>query len=185
MGKKYSGKDTLGKFFIERYKYKHITFAQPLKEMIQNVFSITKEQLNEPILKEEKDEYWQVSPRQMMQFIGTELFRDQMKNLIPNIEEDVWIKILERKIMKDVEENKGKDNENKYVITDVRFKNEINFIRKNNGIIIKMYRNVDNKIDEHKSENEVEEMDYDYLVENNGTIEELYDNVKDKNIVKE
>ena len=156
-GNKRHGKDTIGNYLIEKYGFEKISFAQPIKDIIKMLFNFSDEQLNGD-LKEVIDENWNFSPRFIMQFIGSS-FRN-------NIQDDIWIKILENKIK----------NDKKYVITDLRYVNENEFINRNNGIKIRVKRNILSN-DTHESEQYVNMLDVDYEIDNNGTLEELYEKV--------
>jgi hypothetical protein len=60
----------------------------------------------------------------------------------------------------------------KWLITDVRFPNEYNAIKDRGGIIIRMERDFEHKSD-HFSETALGEYQFDCVIENNGSIEEL------------
>lgn len=169
-GKKQHGKDTLGKYLVERYGYTRISFADPLKEMIRPAFGFTEEQLYGS-KKEDVDPFWKVSPRQVLQFVGTELFRDRMNELIPGIESNFWIVLAKKKII----EEWGKNPDAKFVITDLRFLGEMEFIREMKGYTICVHRPLgDEPIDLHSSETELDELKFDAVLSNNGSIDELY-----------
>ena len=72
LGKKHSGKDTAGKYMIEKHGFKRYAFGDPVKEICKILFNLTREQLTIPELKETIDKRWGLSPRQMFQRIGTE-----------------------------------------------------------------------------------------------------------------
>jgi dephospho-CoA kinase len=173
-GKKFSGKDTLGKLFIN-YGYRKIAFADALKDTVKNIFDFTEEQVN-GTQKEIVDEYWKKTPRQIMQFIGTDMFRNHMSELIPEIDKNIWCYVVKRKI-----ENAQQKNKNSlFVITDVRFPNEAEIIKNMGGVIIKITRdNIENS-DVHESENSINLINYNYVFENNGSIEDLYKKVYEK-----
>lgn len=165
VGRKYSGKDTLGDYIVSSYNYNKIAFADPLKQACKEIFGFNDAQLYGD-QKESIDEYWNITPREVYQFVGTELFRNQMDNLIKSVGSDMWVKVLEKKIL---------DNKTtKFVITDVRFKNEAEMIKKNGGFLIKLKRNTQ-KQDSHISETELDEIKCDYEIINNGSLEDLYD----------
>jgi hypothetical protein len=165
-GKKFSGKDTLGHFFVQKYGYEQIAYADPLKE-IGKIFGFTDEQLYGS-KKEELDEFWQVTPRKFLQFVGTDMFRDHSDKISPNMGINTWTNIVKKRIQ---------ENPNKYfVITDVRFPNEAELIKELGGTIIKLKRNNDSN-DEHASESLIESLPADFEFENNGTKEQLYSNV--------
>ncbi len=170
-GKKYNGKDTLGNILIEKYEYKRLAYADNLKEACRHIFGFTDEQLYGN-LKEIPDKFWGISPRILLQYIGTNLMRDQLGKEFQNIGEDIWIKSVEKQI---------KDNNNeKIVITDVRFLNEVESIKKLGGIIIKIERpSINNSInDTHTSESYIDEIPYDYKIINDKDINHLENEIK-------
>jgi hypothetical protein len=115
----------------------------------------------------EKDEY----TRKQLQQLGTELGRD-------NYGDDIWLNVLYNWMR--VYNERGIE---RFIITDVRFENEVNFIKSLNGKVIKIEapdRNLDrlmkesngdqNKLLElanHRSETYIKEFkEYDYLIDN-------------------
>lgn len=174
-GKKFNGKDTIGAYLINKYGYEKLSFAEPLKTLCKNMFEFNDEQVNGN-QKEIVDEFWKITPRQLMQFIGTDLFRKQMVNIIPSInEENIWIKCLELKIKKKIQQNSNI----KIVITDVRFQNEINFIKSlNNSEIWKVEKKSQEYNDEHESEKNIDLLqNIDITIMNNDSINDLYYNI--------
>jgi hypothetical protein len=173
-GRKFSGKDTSGEFLVKNFGYERIAFADALKEGIKLIFGFSNDQVygNK---KEEKDDFWGISPREVLQFFGTEVFRTGIKPILPNIGEDFWISVVKRKI-----ENRLKENpDSKFVITDVRFSNEVNAIKQMGGIIIRVERNniENNSFSNHPSEMQIDNLVVDYNIKNNSTKELLYINV--------
>ena len=67
------------------------------------------------------------------------------------------------------------------VVTDVRFKHEINSIKSKNGIIIKLINsNLNEAKDNHISEKEIDTInskDIDYTIDNNASIDILYQKI--------
>jgi hypothetical protein len=163
-GNKGVGKDTVADYLVENYDFQKFSFADPIKEVCRELFGFNEEQLygND---KEEKDEEWGIKPREAFQFIGTDLFRKQMKNLIPGIEENFWIKVLEKKIEK---------CEKSVVIADVRFENEAEMIRNQGGYIIKIKNHKQKKIDEHESEKNIDMINSDFECSNHSIKENLF-----------
>lgn len=128
-----SGKGTAGDILKEIGFVKQ-SFAGPVKDTASVMFGWPRHLLEGDTeesrkFREEYDPFWskkfgyQFTPRMALQTIGTEVGRDLFD---PNI----WISRLE----KNIDENKN------YVITDVRFKNEMNWIKNNNGILIEIQR---------------------------------------------
>ena len=96
LGLKGSGKDTIGNYLIENYNFEKIAYAGALKDAICCVFGWDRNMMEGATdesrkWREEIDEYWGFSPREMMQRIGTDLFRKQIKD-------DIWIKSLKLKL---------------------------------------------------------------------------------------
>jgi dephospho-CoA kinase len=176
-GKKGSGKDTIGNYLVDNHGFKRLAFADTLKDVCKLVFGLDHDQLYRPELKEVKDSYWEHSPREILQTVGTDLFRDTLSEKLENMDQNIWIRSLEKKIMKNIDEGNTK-----FVITDVRFKNEYEFIKKYNGIVWSITRNIDNNNnDNHKSENELKEyeLEYDNIFVNNKKLVDLYLDVED------
>lgn len=167
-GKKFSGKDTVGNYLVEKYDYKQYAYATALKLAVKDIFEFTDEQLNTE-LKEVVDTRWNITPRRVLQYVGTDLFRNQSNVLFPDIGCDFWIKVLERKILKQLNENP----DTKIVITDIRYKNEAELVKKLGGNIIKLNRDT-NMTDNHTSETSIDEINIDYEINNNGTKIQLF-----------
>lgn len=164
-GKKQSGKDTIANYLVNKYNFEKISFADPLKSACRELFLFDDDQLYGD-KKEEIDEFFNVTPRKTMQFIGTEVFRNYINNLLPDIKDNFWVCLMEKQIM---------NNKNLIVIPDVRFQNELDLIKKYNGVIIKVDK-ISNIIDDHISEsNNVENVDH--VIDNNNTKEKLYENI--------
>ena len=75
LGKKSSGKDTVANFLIKNDDYIKYVFADPLKKGIQAFFNLSDDQLYDEKLKEIIDPRWGVSPRKLLQTIGTDIFQ--------------------------------------------------------------------------------------------------------------
>lgn len=163
LGYKFSGKDTVADYLVKKYNYTKVSFAQPLKDICKILFNFTDEQLygNK---KEDLDNKWGISPRQAFQFIGTEVFRDKIHELLPNIKDNFWLTLCL---------DNYKNNKNKTVIADVRFQNEIDTIRSNSGIIIKIIRPSLISNDDHASEN-IGNLIGDIEIINDSSLEDLY-----------
>jgi len=163
LGKKYHGKDTVANYIKESREIVHLSYAEPLKEACRILFSFNDDQLYGD-KKEVEDEFWNITPRQVYKFIGTDLCRKQMKQIIPHVNEDFWVECMRRRL-----ETINKD----IVISDVRFPNEAKLIKEKGGIIIKVSRPLIEDNDEHESESLVDYIEYDYAINNSGTLIEL------------
>lgn len=170
LGKSGSGKDTISDYICQHYGYTKIAFAKPIKDICRIMFGFNEEQLygNE---KESIDPYWGVSPRCMFQYIGTDVMRIDVQSMIPNIGTNFWVKCTQKQILELLKDNK------KVIISDVRFQNEIDLITSMGGIVIKLTRdftNLDTQMSGHISEQNIDNLIGNYLIENNDTLIELY-----------
>lgn len=125
------GKDTMADYLVENYNYKKIAFADLLKEVCKLLFSFSNDQLYGDS-KEDIDEFWGISPREILQFFGTKIFREKINEIMPSIQNDFWIKALSKKLKILL------DNGERIIITDLRFKNEEIFLKQNGAYIIKI-----------------------------------------------
>ena len=113
-----------------------------------------------------------LTPRLLLQKIGTDLFRNQLH---PN----TWVNASFANYLN-----------NAWIFTDVRFPNELEAIKKRKGITIRVNRGLVERTGkmiqgpEHISETALDDAKFDYVIENNGTIEELIEQVK-KILIKE
>jgi len=172
-GRKRHGKDTLGDYLVQHYGYTKIGFADALKEACRCIFGFNDDQLYGD-LKEVNDEFWGASPRKVLQYIGTDLFRFKIAEILPQVNDEIWIKVVENKILQNPDK--------KYVITDVRFENELAFIKRLNGLSIKVQRSTLKATDDHISESFIDQLLTDCVIKNNGTLEQLYEKLN--NILK-
>ena len=129
-----------------------------------------------------------LTPRLLLQLLGTKCGR----NIIhPNI----WVDSLMREY-KASETHKVPryyDEVNKkglagyegiweypnWIITDMRFLNEMEAVKKRGGITIRVNRNLEESKDQHESETELDNAEFDYVITNDGTIEELIEKVRE------
>jgi len=170
-GRKGNGKDTLGEYFVKKHGYKRIAFADALKDACKCIFGFSDEQLYGE-LKEVDDEFWKTSPRIILQYVGTNLFREQLFQIMPWLEKDIWVNVVKKKILDEWKI----DPSICFVITDVRFINELEFVKSFDGISIRVTRpSVNNIIDPHPSELQIETLPVDYDILNNQTKEDLFE----------
>jgi hypothetical protein len=164
-GQAFSGKDTAALAFQEYEEIDYFTFAKPLKDAVQLLFNMTHEQLYDSILKEELDDRWGKSPRQILQWLGTDILRE-------NIDKNFFTKHMEQRI--------AKSKADCIVITDVRFENEAKVIKALGGKIVKITRpNVNTtKHNTHITEQGLPDHLIDIEIINNGTVEELHTKMK-------
>ena len=100
--------------------------------------------------------------REFLQRLGTEAMRE-------GLHENVWLNA----IYSDFDFEKSK-----WCITDMRFKNELESVKKNCGITVRINR-PNSIIIDHPSETELDNEQFDYVIENNGTLEDFEQKIDD------
>lgn len=132
-----SGKGTVATQLVQEYNFRQDSFAASLKDACSMVFDWPRHMLEGDTKisrewREQVDPWWaeklgrpEFSPRLALQLIGTEALRNSFNP-------DIWFLTVENRIRK---------NPNQHVvISDVRFPNEIDFIRKQGGKLVKINR---------------------------------------------
>lgn len=160
-GLKRSGKDVIAHYIHMKYGYKHVKVASTLKNAVKVLFSFQDEDL-EGDAKDTIHPKWKVSPRKLMDFVGTRVFQHELQEIIPDVGRTFWIQDL-----LDTEKN------NDIVISDIRFLHEQALIRNQPCVLIRVTRE-DTSEDDLESEKESKLLDVDYTIPNNGSIKELY-----------
>ena len=192
-----SGKDTVANMFVERGCV-HDSFAAPLKDLCSSIFGWERSMLEGDTtqsrdFRETPDMFWtkklgvpNFTPRLALQLLGTEVLRN-------HFDQDIWLNSLEYRIRKQVE------NTPCTVVSDARFRNELDLIKRMDGVLIWVQRGelpewfktasnahdnvINRKImttkykDVHESEWNWAGYPVDYIITNNGTFEELQDQV--------
>lgn len=194
-----SGKDTIADYLCTFHGFKRMSFASSLKDAVANVFGWNREYLEgstkaSRAWREQKDEWWsnrlgmEITPRWVLQYWGTEVCRNGFHT-------DIWVASVE---------NKLRQTDDNIVITDCRFVNEIKAIKEIGGITMRVSRGQPPewydaavsynkgehgnmswslskaKLDRnrvHASEYSSVGLDYDYYIDNNGTIDDLHKQV--------
>jgi hypothetical protein len=136
VGLKGSGKDTVGRYLSQRYRFTDISFADSLKDCLSSIFHWDRFLLEGRTKRsrewrEKVDPWWSAelgipdfTPRMAMTEFGTDIMRKHFHN-------DIWVMGTKRKI-----QNTPSD----IVVTDCRFPNELQMIRDMHGIIIRVNR---------------------------------------------
>jgi len=144
-----AGKTTAAGILLEQYGYHLKSFATPLKQAAKLIYALSYEQLYNPDEKDRIDERYGLSPRAILQQLGTEVCRA--------IDPLTWVLAMERRI----------DNECAYVIDDVRFPNEVTAIKRWGGVVWEIVRRGSVEDSGHISESHL--LDVDRIVYNNST----------------
>jgi len=114
-GQKGSGKSEVARILVQNHGFTELAFADPLKEALVSVFGFSAEQLYGN-LKETVDPYWNVTPREVLQVVGTELFRDALPRFIPSLDH-VWLRAMHKRLKELAGQN--------IVVSDIRFPDEL------------------------------------------------------------
>lgn len=120
-----SGKDTAAEYLVRVDNYERRQFATPLKQAAAILLGYTVDEMSgfggfdrEALLPE-----WGFSTRWFLQRFGTECIRDQ-------IDQDFWLKRMRFSLAPG----------GRYVITDLRFQNEVDLVHELGGQIIEVVR---------------------------------------------
>lgn len=188
--KKRCGKDTAGAYLVHKHGYARRSFAEPVKDLARMILLAKKYNVNQEAVELVIHSLalgWDIphpsvaaanlmiglqqdpsiltdlegdKPRRLYQYIGTDWGRAHSSN--------IWVNAMRKQVSR-----AGCD----YVITDVRFPNELHLIHQLGGIAICIERDTGME-DGHASENSVSADDFDIVIENNGTLAELYANLE-------
>lgn len=197
-----SGKDTAADYLINYHGFRRDSFANSLKDAVSHVFGwdriLLEGRTNEGReWREQVDTWWaerlnipHLTPRWVLQQWGTEVCRQ-------GFHDDIWIASLENRLLK------TKDD---IVISDVRFPNEIKAIKRAGGKVVRIVRGTDpewysdaalaNAGEQvvgsaiararmrarqiHASEWAWIENGIDFSIDNNGTIDSLFEQIKNR-----
>ena len=204
-----SGKDTIADYLVNFHQFRRDSFAGTLKDAVAHVFGWDREMLEGRTKeareqREQVDTWWaerldmpNLTPRWALQYWGTEVCSQCFHN-------NIWIASLENKMR-----NKTGNN----VITDCRFPNEIDVIRKQGGKVVWVRRGplpewydtahfqnttleedqwmledrnllMEQKYPEvHASEYSWVGSKFDYVVSNDGTVQDLYETIEKQLVV--
>ena len=196
-----SGKDTVADYLTNFHGFRRESFANSLKDAVAYVFGWDRTMLEGRTKqarewREQVDPWWaerlnmpNLTPRWILQYWGTEVCRKAFHD-------DMWIASLE---------NKLRNSTDDIVISDCRFPNEIKSIKDAGGIVIRVKRGNDPEwyndaadmnagpkctnwslatgrmanLNIHASETAWVGTKFDAVLDNNGSIDELYALVKD------
>lgn len=207
-GKIGSGKDTVAEIIKQQsplYKWEVKKFAGKLKEVATLLTGIPMEKWEDQEFKKTNlSSEWNrpiyfggefisdepMTVRDLLQLLGTEAMRNGLHT-------NTWVNALfsdylaQTVTVGDSEFNLSEqDKEPNWIITDTRFPNEVEAVKKRKGILIKVVRDSGNKVGTtHSSETALDKFnEWDYVIDNTGTIVELrqkvFDILSKENIIK-
>ncbi len=191
-----SGKDTCADIFVQEFNFVKIAFADPVKRICREVFDFSDNQLwgpsqtrSEPDTRYLRNNGEYLTPRHALQTIGTSGGRDCY--------EDIWAEHAIKTANKLLDANRTKSRAlynpkwgitydtlavcpyEGAIISDVRFRNEIDALRNSNALVFRVVRpgaGLNGEAAKHVSESEMKELPdslFDEVIVNDGTIEDL------------
>lgn len=147
-GAKTVGKTTIAQALQKLYKSSEVkSFASPMKAMLLSL-GVDKKYIEKD--KEEPIPHIGMSARQLLCSLGTEWGRNTLGN-------DVWIKFLELTLDKSKSEY--------VIIDDCRFGNEAQWVRKQDGIVVRLEREGIEYKHNHITEYPIEDDCVDYVID--------------------
>lgn len=165
-GRARAGKDTVADILCRHHGYVRLAFATPLKDMLIAGGLCRREDLDGPN-KEEPLPHLGVSPRHLMQTLGTEWGRKMIRP-------DLWILRVDQILQQYWKFTK------QIVVTDVRFPDEAEYLCRLGGEIWHVVRPLPSNVTAlHVSEHGIPVVvNQDSVVDNDGGLEQLADTVK-------
>jgi hypothetical protein len=192
-----SGKNAVADYLIKNHGFVHGSFAGTLKDATAAIFGWDRQMLEGHTdesrkWRQEVDQWWakrlnmpNLTPRWVLQFIGTDVFRN-------NFHDDIWVASLENTLR-----NLGNKD---VVISDARFINELQILKDAGATTVcvqrgelpdwfatakrAQYNNEAAKtmqsLDIHRSEWDWVGWNFDETIMNNGTLDDLYGTVDAK-----
>ncbi len=162
-GYKGTGKDTVARL-IRGVRMRHVAFADPLRDAVRAMYGFSWDQLLHPNLKELDDPFWGVSPRTALRDVGMRCMRQVVRD-------DFWLKVMERRMMEI--RRRSLLGVSGFVISDVRFPNELDFVRSLGGEVWCVYR-PGHEFDGHATETLPQDPSrFDRVIENRGSLADL------------
>ena len=136
-------------------------FSGKLKYIASILTGIEPDRFEDQVFKSRVMPGWDMTAREILQKLGTEAIRD-------NLHEAAWVNALFSEYTED----------SNWIVTDVRFQNEAQEIKKHGGVIVRVNRTGFGPVNNHESEISLDGWDFDHIIENNGTIEDLKESAR-------
>lgn len=158
------GSNTYSPFEVKKYAGKLKTIASLLTGIPVEKFE------DQEFKKQQMNPEWNMTYREFLQRLGTEAMRDGLHT-------NVWVNALFADYKPLTYSDIGGWEYPNWIITDMRFPNEMDAVKKRKGITIRVVRPGTN-VGTHPSETALDDADFDYEIINDGTIEDLVEKVR-------
>lgn len=161
-----AGKDTVRQILEENHAYQGMAFADGIRAMLGELLHMVgadQAYMHRRDLKESRIPQLDASYRQLAQMLGTEFGRA--------ISDDFWVRVTAERM------RLGRRKSARWVISDVRFPNEVDFIRKQGGAIWRIERPGIEPVRAHISEHHANTLPADHVIHNTGTLDDLWNAV--------
>lgn len=169
------GKDTCATLIKELYPEKPIEikhFADPMKKMACEMFGWDMDYIEKN--KETVDINYGISPRTFLQLLGTEFAQFMLSEMVPDYATTTGRSIWVKRLLQDCAPTKTT------IVPDVRFLHEYHTISQiPDHLIIKVVRKYAINRN-HLSEKEIDDIPYDILIENHGSISDMKQQLETK-----
>lgn len=166
VGRAGTGKDTVRGILERDFGYTGFAFADPIRAMLETLLENMGEStryMTDRRLKETPIPGLDVSYRHLAQTLGTEWGRAVCPGL--------WLRIAKASMANLYSESLRHEQ---FVVSDVRFVDEAAWIREQGGQIWRIARPSALPVLDHLSEREQDSITHDRLIENTGTVEDLW-----------
>lgn len=157
------GKDTIADYLKDEYAFYKYSLASPLKKAAAILFALPEHVFQDSFHKEVSDSFWGLSPREILQRLGTEAMRQTFG-------EDHWLRLAEL--------NLGDLLSARVVFPDVRFQNEAEWIINRGGEVWYVLRDGVKPVAAHSSEGGIPEELYNVYLNNSYSKEHLYRDIR-------
>ena len=158
-----TGKDAV-RAILQESGFNGFAFADPIRTMLNQLLTsngIDPAWMNERNKKEEIIPALGVSYRHMAQTLGTEWGR--------GLQGDFWLRIADS-YLNDLTWDSTLTH---FVVSDVRFENEAEWVRERGGVIWRIHRPLAEPVRGHASESGIDRIAPDLTIQNTGTMEDL------------
>lgn len=154
-----SGKTTVADYLCNQYYFTQESFAKPLKQAVSLLFGVELSDLDSQDFKDKSLDinHKSLTYREILQTLGTDWGRHTVDPML-------WVNLLEERL---------KQLKGDIVVSDLRFENEANLIRRLGGIIIHL--NSGTRTQSHESESGIQVLNHDIVIDNHHTgLDKLY-----------